>query len=235
MADLNRGQTPGEKHRENAAQLAELNEAIRRQTEEAKKRQEEEVAKVEETETLADKEIAAVIGNAEGYAPYDTPDWYEQEYVKRLPPPLRKLVSPKAREELEKSLPSIDVGDILLAQASQVVPVIRGSLNVTYRVLTTEEEICVEDMIADGPAMSQKQALSSINVYRLAISVTAIGDDRLPEHRTKDGNINKAVIEKKIERIKKQANPITVLMTQHLGWFDRRVYSALAGESLKNG
>jgi len=235
MANLDRGQSPSEKHKEGAAQLAELNEQIKKHSEQVAKKHEEAKEVVEEIESLADLEIAAVIGNDEGYTPYGTPEWYEQEYVKQLPPPLRSLISPDARNEIEKLVKPMDIGDILLAQAEQLVPVIRGSFYVSFRVLTTDEEIHVEDLVAGGSAISQKQAVSLINLYRLALSVTSIADDRLPEHRKKDGTVDPAVVQSRISRMRRQANPITVLMTTHLGWFDRRVYATLAGEALKNG
>jgi hypothetical protein len=235
MADLGRGQSPAQKHKENAAQLAELNEAIKKHTAEQAEMKKEAMEQVEEKEDLADKEVREVLGDDQGYAPYGTPEYYEREYVKQLPPPLRKLISPEAREEVAEQVKSLDIGDILLAQAEQTVPIIRGSLYATFRVLTTDEEICVEDMIADSKVMSQKQALSAINVFRLAVSMVGLADDRMPEHRKSDGTIDKDVVMRKIAKIKQQANPITMLLTCHLGWFDRRVYAALAGESLKNG
>lgn len=235
MANLNRSQTPSEKHKQNAAQFAELNKAI----EEHSKKIEETRAVVEEAkeerEDAADKEVEEVLGNDEGYAPYGTPEWYEQEYVKQLPPPLRALISPDARKKLEATLPELDIGDILLAQAEQNVPIIPGKFSATFRVLTTDEEIYVEDLISQDKAVTQKQVVSLINVFRLAMSITEIGGDRLPEHRKKDGTIDKDIVKKRIMRIRMQANPLTVLLTTHLGWWDRRVYAALAGDSLKNG
>ena len=81
----------------------------------------------------------------------------------------------------------------------------------------------------------EKQIMNASQVFRLAMSMTDLGGSPLPEHRKSDGTVDGDVFRKRVAFVKKQANPITTLLTTHLGWFDRRIYAALSPDSLKNG
>lgn len=141
---------------------------------------------------------------------------------------LRKAVEGRITDRL-------DIGQYLMnGEVTQVVPVIPGKLEITFRSVTDLEEAFVDSALSKNREMTTREFVRSSNEYALAFHIVAVNGTRWPQ-TVVDGKVNETAIEKRITHVRKLSSPIFLLLTQNLGWFLERVSKGLTLEVLGNG
>lgn len=129
----------------------------------------------------------------------------------------------------------IDIGKYLMnGETSQVVPIIPGKLEVTFRTVTDMEEAFVDEKLAKDKGATARVFLRQSNEWALSFHIAAINGTSWPA-TVLQGEINEAALQKRLGHIKRLSSPIFGMITQNLVWFLERVSKALTVEALGNG
>ena len=173
--------------------------------------------------------------------PDTTEDEHEEQIAAMLEArhesPVRRIFNSKRKKELEASLPPIDLADLLMNQdARQKVP-LTGGVSVTFRSLNGHENMFVLSYIWEkfhGNLTNDMHELAR-GLVGLAMSVVAVGDRPLTEHRDDNGKVSSAAFAKKWDELLKYPSFMLEAMDVNRAWFLERCSQALSMESVGNG
>jgi len=135
---------------------------------------------------------------------------------------------PEVREELEKKLPPLDVEQLLLkGYVTQTIP-ITSKIQVIFRSLTgvDREAIARVAWKKGGTYGVTNELLAQL---QLAASIDSLTVDKkdvfsgLVHPGGGDLSALEGYLEAKLERVQQLAEPILILLSQHLTWFSGRI------------
>jgi len=145
--------------------------------------------------------------------------------------------NPKVRAAIEGKCREMDFGDLILSgRVLQDVPIISGKLEATFQSLLGSETFWIEKHASEYGS-TDWAVRSWLGYARLAISLRELNGTSLPDHRDKDGNIDKAYFDEKYSRVMALGEKVIELLFVNLGWFNDRVERLYQNdfELLKNG
>jgi len=150
-----------------------------------------------------------------------------------------KLMSKSRRETIEARLGSLDISDMIMKrEIQQVVPVVPGKLELTFRTMSQKEGLWILQYIFDFPG-STLYTQELLSTCRLVASVIAINGKYLPEHREGVGqsgeSVSKEGFKKKMEALSSFPIQFIADMSVQLIWFEDRVNDLFGLDALKNG
>ena len=130
---------------------------------------------------------------------------------------------------------AIDIGEYLInGEVTQLVPIIPGKLEVTFRSVTDMEEAYVDAQLSKNRDATARVFLRHSNEWALAFHIVAVNGHKWPATMV-NGEINEAALEKRKAHVRKLSSPVFQLITQNLVWFLERVTKGLTLEVLGNG
>jgi hypothetical protein len=146
------------------------------------------------------------------------------------------LNNPKRRKTIEDRIRPMDITEIILhGEVHQVVPIVPGKLEVTYRSVSGEEDLAIKRMMF-GETGGDRYLMDKFTLMQLTLALKSINDDELPTHLGDKGTVDEEKFIKKFEKvIKFPLQLLGDLGVQYL-WFDERVRKLFLGgaEELKN-
>jgi hypothetical protein len=141
------------------------------------------------------------------------------------------------RRDIEKRLEPLDFNQILEGKASQVVPIVPGSLEVEYQTVEGAERLFLDEKWGtDVENKTNAHAMNLMTIYSLALGVKALNDQVLPRLKVNDkGEVDEASFMVRVSRIRRLPEEVLdVLWTNHL-WFRHRVMWAIRKGAVGNG
>jgi hypothetical protein len=149
------------------------------------------------------------------------------------------LMSQKRREEIEKGLKPLDIGDMVMKrEIVQTIPVIPGKFEVTLRTFSQRENLWILRYIFDFPG-SGLYISELINTCRLVCGLVAINGAYLPDHRKDVGLPTETIIKEDFERkfFHVAGFPVQFVadMSVQSIWFQDRIDKLFTADALKNG
>lgn len=138
----------------------------------------------------------------------------------------------RIRKTVEERLQPIDIGSIILGNCTQEVPIIPGTLVVTYRS-PHKREIAAINAMARIPGEARVD-VEKLGLLNLAIGIVKLNDQEMKRVREAD-KINEANIQYNADVLTSLDNILLMHITMHSGWFRERVLACLDAETLKNG
>jgi len=149
------------------------------------------------------------------------------------------LMSQKRREEIEKRLKPLDIGDMIMKrELTQTIPVIPDKLEVTLRTFSQRENLWILKYIYDFPG-SALYIQELINTCRLVCGLVAINGSFFPDHRKDAGQNSETIIKEDFEKKFFHVASFPVQLVADLSvqslWFQDRVEKLFTVETLKNG
>lgn len=149
------------------------------------------------------------------------------------------LMSQKRRDEIEKRLKPLDLGDMVMKrEITQIIPIIPDKLEVTLRTFNQRENLWILKYIFDFPG-SSLYIQELINTCRLVCSLVAINGAYLPDHRKDVGMPTETIIkedfEKKFFHVASFPVQLVADMSVQSIWFQDRVDKLFTVDALKNG
>jgi hypothetical protein len=172
-------------------------------------------------------------------APGDDEDDSSTSSTETAPEP-SKAAPMDETEKLRKSVEArivgtIDIGQYLInGEVTQLVPIIPGKLEVTFRSVTDLEEAYVDAQLSKNKELTTRTFVRMSNEWALAFHINSVGSNRWPP-TVVDGKINEAALEKRLGHVRKLSSPIFQLLAQNLVWFLERVSKSITMEVLGNG
>lgn len=122
-----------------------------------------------------------------------------------------------------------------------MVPIIPDVFEPTFRQLNAREDVFSKrktwEIVKEeaGEDTSQAYYDTVIGLVSVALSVTEINDEELPDHRDKDGDVDERVFDKKFDDLMRRPFVVLQDLWFNFTWFDDRVREKLSIESLGNG
>ncbi|KKN98410.1 hypothetical protein LCGC14_0145020 [marine sediment metagenome] len=141
--------------------------------------------------------------------------------------------SKKVRAEIEKDLPKINIGDLIVAgYVEQTVRVMEG-FTATFRSVDGVSILGIEQdsYTIDG---SGQYIIRVMQYRRLAIGISSINGDNLPPHLDHNSEFDTESFKKKFKRIVKLPGNLIDMLWANMLWFEERVADAVTPDSLKN-
>lgn len=137
------------------------------------------------------------------------------------------LNNPKQKELIESRLKPMDVGDIVVkGYVEQVVPIQPGTFEVTFKSLTTEEDLALKRLIGEDMTnmeLSDVYIRDKFSMMAVICSIVAVGDRKLPTHLDAEGNFDDDKFWKKFTQVTKFPFQMIAALGIHYYWFDMRV------------
>jgi hypothetical protein len=149
------------------------------------------------------------------------------------------MMSTKRREDIEKRLKPLDIGDMVMKrELTQTVPIIPGRLEVTLRTFSQRENLWILRYIYDHPG-SALYIQELINTCRLVCGLVAVNGAYLPDHRKDVGLPTETIIKEDFEKkffhvVSFPVQLVADFSVQSL-WFQDRVDKLFTVDALKNG
>lgn len=149
------------------------------------------------------------------------------------------LMSQKRRDDIEKRLKPLDIGDMVMKrELTQTVPIIPDKLEVTLRTFSQRENLWILKYIFDFPG-SALYIQELINTCRLVCGLVAINGAYLPDHRKDVGLPTETIIKEDFEKKLFHVTSFPVQLVADLSvqsiWFQDRVDKLFTVDALKNG
>jgi len=149
------------------------------------------------------------------------------------------LMSQRRRDEIEKRLKPIDIGDMVMKrEIAQNIPIIPGQLEVTLRTFSQRENLWVLRYIYDFPG-SALYLQELLNTCRLVCGLVAVNGAYLPDHRKDAGQSTETIIKEDFEKKFFHVTSFPVQLVADLSvqsiWFQDRIDKLFTVENLKNG
>ncbi len=148
----------------------------------------------------------------------------------------------RERDAVDKRVEPIDVLDgIAFGEYRQIVPIVPGKLNVSYRSVSPQEDQAIRLYILKLTAADGRYETVSSDLYSLltlACGISQINTSKLPEHFTRKGiglEVDETTLVIKGNLL--LAYPIVLVhaLGTHQFWFERRVRKAFVTVDLGNG
>lgn len=156
-----------------------------------------------------------------------------------------RLQRKERRDAIEDRLEDVDLRDFLFGTGGeQVVPIVPGTFEITYRLVSGQEDLFAKRFAWD---MCQKAGTGKDNetsqafydtvtgLVNVVLSVQAINDATIPDHRQPDGMVEEKVFSTKWNDFCKRPFIVLQDMWANYTWFNERVREQLDAESLGNG
>jgi len=145
---------------------------------------------------------------------------------------------PEIKEELEKKLPPLDVEQLLLkGYVTQTIP-ITSNIQVTFRSLTgVDREAIARVAWKKGGAYGVTNELLAQLQLAASIDSLTVGKKDIFTGLIYPGGGDLPSLEKyleaKLERIQQLAEPVLILLSQHLTWFSGRIAKTFFDDAAK--
>lgn len=179
-----------------------------------------------EVETASQEEIAHMV---------EQMDEFELDAYSRM---LEEdmLNNTNRRKAIEKRLKPMDLSDLITeGEVQQKVPIVPGKLEVTYRSVSSGEDLEVKRMLYNIRKEVPRYQLDAYSIMSLTLAIYAINGHPLPDHRDESGNFNETRFRRKFELVKKYPLQLVADLGVNYIWFDVRVKKLFSVESLGNG
>lgn len=149
------------------------------------------------------------------------------------------LMGQKRREEIEKRLKPLDIGDMIMKrELTQVIPIIPDKFEITLRTFNQRENLWILRYIYDFPG-SALYIQELINTCRLVCGLVAINGAYLPDHRKDPGQSTETIIKEDFEKKFFHVASFPVQLVADFSvqsiWFQERVDKLFTVDALKNG
>lgn len=149
------------------------------------------------------------------------------------------LMSQKRRDDIEKRLKPLDIGDMIMKrELTQVIPIIPEKFEVTLRTFTQRENLWILRYVYDFPG-SALYFQELLNTCRLVCGLIAVNGAYLPDHRKDAGQptetIEKGDFEKKFSQVVSFPVQLVADLSVQSVWFQDRVDKLFTVDALKNG
>lgn len=145
------------------------------------------------------------------------------------------LANSRRRKRIEAGLKPMRVEDLLLHnEVKQVVSIIAGSLEVTFRSVSVDEDLAIK-RIMSGFRGSDQYIADRYSVMNLTVGLFQINDTVLPNHLNTKGNFDEDLFDKKFQVVRKWPYTLVQDLVNNWAWFDDRVRKLFVIEDLGNG
>ena len=146
------------------------------------------------------------------------------------------LNNTRRRKAIEKRLKPMDLSDLITeGEVQQRVPIVPGKLEVTYRSVSSGEDLEVKRMLYNIRKEVPRYQLDAYSIMSLALAIYAINGHPLPDHRDESGNFSETRFRQKFELVKKYPLQLVADLGVNYIWFDVRVKKLFSVEALGNG
>lgn len=148
----------------------------------------------------------------------------------------RVLNNKKRRKDIESRCSEMSLDDLVLKdEVQQVVPVLPGKFEITFRTMSPEESLFVKQYLAKEQAPSESYALEKFSLCQLACALVAINNVDFPDHRTPDGSPDAELFKVKLKKLMRKSGYVIADLGLNFIWFDIRVRKLLSPDKLGNG
>lgn len=149
----------------------------------------------------------------------------------------RVLNNKKRRQAIEARCEPMKLEDLILKnEVQQVVPIVQGQLEVTFRSMTPEENLFIKQYIAkNDAAQNENYLIEKFGICQLVCSLVAVNGKTFVDHRGQDGSPDEKLFEQKLKTLIKMSGYLVADLGINYFWFDIRVRRLLNPESLGNG
>lgn len=148
----------------------------------------------------------------------------------------------REREAADARAGGVDVMQgILDGEYTQVVPVVPGKLDVTYRTVSPAEDQAIRLYIFKLTSTDGRYESVAAELYALltlTCGLVQLNGNRLPAHHTREGftvKVNEEVLAAKLNLVLGYPLPLLHALSTHQFWFDQRVRKAFTTVDLGNG
>lgn len=151
--------------------------------------------------------------------------------------PVAHIYNEERRELIEKDLKPLSMSSVLISQdARQSVPVVAGA-NIEFRTLNGHETDFIEEYIWRRYKGNLTRLMYDVakSLCALTLSVTKVGETRLPESRNKHGEIDDAKFEAKWRALMRYPGFLLEAMDINRVWFSERCAQMLSVDAVGNG
>lgn len=130
---------------------------------------------------------------------------------------------------------------ILNGEYTQVVPVVPGKLDVTYRTVSPAEDQAIRLYIFKLTSTDGRYESVATELYALltlTCGLVQLNGERLPAHYTREGyavKVNEDILGAKLNLVLGYPLPLLHALSTHQFWFDQRVRKAFTTVDLGNG
>lgn len=148
----------------------------------------------------------------------------------------RVLNNKKRRKEIEDRCQPMSLDDLILKdEVQQVVPVVPGKFEITFRSMTPDESLFIKRYVAKETIQNDQYLMEKFSLCQIACSLLAINGRPLPDHRTMDGTVEEKNFEVKLKAVMKKSAYVLADIGINYAWFDIRVRKLLNSGDLGNG
>ena len=149
----------------------------------------------------------------------------------------RVLNNKKRRKDIEDRCEPMKLEDLIMRdEVQQLVPVLPGKFEITFRSMTPDDNLYIKRYIAkNDTGQSDQYVLEKFGMCQLTCTVVAINGRALPDYRNSDGSVDDALFEKKLKMLLKKSAYVVADLGINYSWFDIRVRKLLNPDSLGNG
>jgi hypothetical protein len=147
------------------------------------------------------------------------------------------LNNKKRRKEIEDRCEPMKLEDLIMRdEVQQVVQIVPGKFDVTYRSMTPDDNLYIKRYISKhDTGQSDQYVLEKFGMCQLTCTVVSINGRALPEYRKADGDVDDELFEKKLKMLLKKSAYVVADLGINYSWFDIRVRKLLNPDSLGNG
>lgn len=146
------------------------------------------------------------------------------------------LNNDKRRKAIEGRCKEMDLVDLITdGQVLQNVPIIPDKLEVTYRTVSSGEDLEVKRMLYNIRREVPRYQVDAYSIMSLTLAIYAINGHPLPDHNDESGNFSESKFKKKFELVKKYPMQLVADLGVNYIWFDIRVKKLFSVEALGNG
>lgn len=144
------------------------------------------------------------------------------------------------RKQIEARIQDMDVEDLIMhGEVRQLVPIIPGKLEVTFRSITAEEDLGVKKMMWNVEGTS-RYVVDRFSLMNLCLALQSISTSEsmkeMDEHFDKEtGRFSEELFEAKFQKMLKKPLQLLADLVVNYIWFDERVRRLLVAEELGNG
>ncbi len=151
--------------------------------------------------------------------------------------PVAQIYDDDRRKQIEDSLTPLSISSVLVSQdARQAVPVVKGA-KVEFRTLNGHETDFIEEYIWRRYQGNLTRLMYDVakSLCALTLSVTKVGETRLPESRNKHGEIDEEKFEAKWRALMRYPGFLLEAMDINRVWFSERCAQMLSVDAVGNG
>lgn len=160
-------------------------------------------------------------------------DVYQKEVQKKS----SDFNTPKIRKAIEDRVAPIPTANLIMYESvDRVYPIIPGTLEVTFRSLTAQEDMMIKDKMFEVQG-SDRYVLDTLILMTLTCGLKVFNGATLPDHMKTDDVGNLVVDEDRLKVkmgvIQRLSLQVVSLLSVVYGWFDEHIRSQMVDEILK--